>query len=152
MKFTSQLFSRAEESFKDEARLLLLCVGSLVTLNTFVFTHIASVVGPVHTFMEGSRVSKGRLKGELCFHCYVRFSCVPIYSFGFRHKQCASDQKDFTFAKFSSWWFSDADGSFRGGGRLPPPLSFFASGAVCFCARPYGIRGGWAPGHNSMQF
>ena len=76
-KFISQLFSKADESFKDEVRLLLLCVGSLVTLYTFVFTHIASVVGPVHTFKEGSRVSKGRLKGELCFHCYVHFLVFP---------------------------------------------------------------------------
>ena len=29
--------SSADESFKDETLLLLLCVGSLVTLHTFVF-------------------------------------------------------------------------------------------------------------------
>ena len=38
-----------------------------------------------------SRVSISRLKAELCFHRYVHFACVPIYGFGFHHKQCASN-------------------------------------------------------------
>ena len=83
--------SSTDESLKDETRLLLLCVGSLVTLHTFMFTHITSVVRPVHIFMVRSGVSKIRLKTELCFHYYVDFACIPICVFGFHHKQCDSD-------------------------------------------------------------
>ena len=72
------LFSRADESLKDETRLLLLWVGSLLTLHTFVLTRVTSVVKPLHTFMVRSRVSKSCLKAELCFHRYVHFSYVPI--------------------------------------------------------------------------
>ena len=36
-------------------------------------------------------VSESHLKAELCFHRYLRFTCVPMYGFGFLHKQCASD-------------------------------------------------------------
>ena len=32
----------------------------------------------------------------------VNTTCVPIYIFGLHHKQCASDQKDFTFEKFNT--------------------------------------------------
>ena len=64
--------------------------GWLVTLHTLVFTHIKSVVKPVHIFMARSRVSRSHLKVELCFHRYVHFACVPIYVFGLHHKQCAS--------------------------------------------------------------
>ena len=50
---TNQIFSSADESLKNKTRLLRLrlrvCwVGSLVTLHTLVFTHITSVVKPVH--------------------------------------------------------------------------------------------------------
>ena len=38
-----------------------------MTLYIFVFTYITSVVKPVHIFMAWSRVSKSRLKAELCF-------------------------------------------------------------------------------------
>ena len=75
MKFTTQLFSSADE---DETCLLLLLVGSLVILYTFVFTSITSVVKPVHICIVRSSVSKSRLKAELCCHRYVHFSCVPI--------------------------------------------------------------------------
>ena len=61
MKFTTQLFSSADESLKDETPLLLLGVSSVGTLYTFVFTHITSVVKPVHNFMARSRVPKSRL-------------------------------------------------------------------------------------------
>ena len=54
--------SSTDDSFKDEARVLLLWVGSLVTLHTFVFTYITSVVKPVHFFMARNRVSKNRFK------------------------------------------------------------------------------------------
>ena len=91
MKFSTQLFSSADKSLKDETHLLLLWVGLLVTLYIIVFTHIASVVKPVHIFMAGSRVSKSRLKAELCFYRYVHFSSVPMYNFGFHQEQCASD-------------------------------------------------------------
>ena len=76
-----KLFSSADESLKDETRLLLLWVGSLVTLQILVFTHITSVVKPVHIFMARSRVSKSRLKAELCFHLhrYVHFVFWYIY-------------------------------------------------------------------------
>ena len=39
--------------------------------------------------MTRSRVFKSCLMADLCFHCFVHFSCVPIYILGFRHKQCA---------------------------------------------------------------
>ena len=61
VKFTTQLFSSADESLKDETPLLLLGVSSVGTLYTFVFTHITSVVKPVHNFMARSRVPKSRL-------------------------------------------------------------------------------------------
>ena len=41
--------------------------------------YITFVVKPVHFFMARNRVSKNRLKVELCFHHYVHFACVPIY-------------------------------------------------------------------------
>ena len=44
-----------------------------------MFTHVISAVKAVHIFMARSRVSKCRLKAELCFHRYVHFACVPIY-------------------------------------------------------------------------
>ena len=40
---------------------------------------LTSVVRSVQIFMASSRVFKSRLKPELCFHCCVHFSCVPIY-------------------------------------------------------------------------
>ena len=67
VKFTTQLFSSIDQSLKGEIHLLLLLVGSLVTRYTFVFSHLASVVKPVHIFMARSRVSKSHLKVELCF-------------------------------------------------------------------------------------
>ena len=54
-------------------------ICSLVTLHTFVFTQITSVVGPGHFFIARNRVSKSRLKAELCFHRYIHFACVLIY-------------------------------------------------------------------------
>ena len=42
-------------------------------------------------FMVRSRVSKSRLKVELCFHRYVHFASVPILVFGSHDKQYASD-------------------------------------------------------------
>ena len=65
MKFTTPLSSSTDESLKDETRQLLLLVGSLVTLHTFVFTNITSADKPVHILMARSRVSKSRLKSEL---------------------------------------------------------------------------------------
>ena len=67
VKFTTQLFSSIDQSLKGEIHLLLLLVGSLVTRYTFVFSHLASVVKPVHIFMARSRVSKSHLKVELWF-------------------------------------------------------------------------------------
>ena len=67
VKFTTQLFSSIDQSLKGEIHLLLLLVGLLVTRYTFVFSHLASVVKPVHIFMARSRVSKSHLKVELCF-------------------------------------------------------------------------------------
>ena len=45
------MLSSAYESSKGEVRLLLLWVGLLVTLHTFVFTQIKYVVKPVHIYM-----------------------------------------------------------------------------------------------------
>ena len=49
--YTTQTFSSADESWKEETRLLLLWVGPLVTLHTIVFTYIASVVKPLFVFV-----------------------------------------------------------------------------------------------------
>ena len=87
--------SSADESLKDETRLLLLWVGSLLTLHTFVFTHITSMVKPVHTFMARSRISKSRLKAELCLNRYVHFSFVPIYIY---------TNKNLIFFLLSNWF------------------------------------------------
>ena len=59
--------------------------------------------------LYGERVSKSCLMGELCFHHFVHFDCFLIYIFSSHHKQCASNQKDFTFMKFTSQFFSSAD-------------------------------------------
>ena len=80
VKFITQLLSSADDSLENETRLLLLWVGSLVTLCTFVFTHITSMVKPVHIFMARSRASKSCLKTELCFHRYVHF---PVFRYIF---------------------------------------------------------------------
>ena len=50
---------------------------------------------------------------ELYFHCFLHFDCVPVYIFGFHHKQWASDQKDFTSVKFTSQLLSSADESLK---------------------------------------
>ena len=60
------VYTSANESLKDEKHLLLLCVGSLVTLYTFVFTHITTVVEPVHIFML-----KRTLFSSLCAYIYI---------------------------------------------------------------------------------
>ena len=85
------MFSSADESLKDETRLLLPWDGLLVTLRTFVFVHIASVLKSVRIFTARSRVSKSCLMAELYFYRFVKFGCVLIYIFGFHHKQCASE-------------------------------------------------------------
>ena len=93
--------------------ILCYCSELVVTLYTFVFTHITSVVKPVHIFMARSRVSKSPLKAELFYYRYVHFSSVPIYIFGFRHKWCASDQKEFAHVRFTNQLFSSADESLK---------------------------------------
>ena len=82
----TQLFSSTDKSLKDKTRLLLLWVGSLVAMHTLILTHTTSAAKPVHIPMARrhipmttSRISKSRLKAELCFHCYVHLSCAPIY-------------------------------------------------------------------------
>ena len=98
------VYSSADESIKDETRLLLLWVSSLVTLYTFVFTHMTYVVKPVHIFMAKSRVSKSRLKPELCFHRYVYFSCVPIYTYIYIHIYKLIYRNIYrNFIRFFSW-------------------------------------------------
>ena len=84
------LIRSADECFKDETRLLLLWNGSLVTLYTF-YPYLICDVKQVHILMVKSRVSKSCLMAELCFHRFVQLGCIPIYIFGFNHKQCASD-------------------------------------------------------------
>ena len=58
-----------------------------------------------------SRVSKSCLMADLCFHHFVHFDCVPIYIFGFHHKQCASDLNNFTFVKTFQLFSSDDESS-----------------------------------------
>ena len=76
--FVYIVVSSTDESFMDETRLLLLLVGSLVTLHTFVFTHITSAVKAVQFFMAKSRAFKSRLKAELGFYRFVHFD-LSIY-------------------------------------------------------------------------
>ena len=119
------MFSSADESLKEETRLLLIWVGSLVTLHTFVFTHITSVVKPVHIFMTGGRVSKSHLKAEISFHGYVHYIYPSLYIFSFHHKQCAIDYKDFTYMKFTTQLFSSFDESVKD--ETPLPLLWVGS-------------------------
>ena len=96
VKFTSQLFSSANETLKDKTHL-----------------HITSVVKLVHIFMVRNRISKTCLMAKFCFHCFVHFDGIPIYISGFHHKQCACDKKDFTVMKFSSQLCNSADESLK---------------------------------------
>ena len=96
----------ADESLKDKMRLLLLWVGSLVTLHSFVLTHKTPLLKQLHIFLATHRVSKSHLKAGFSFHRYVHFSCVLLYILGFHHKPGASDQKDFTHVKFTTQLFS----------------------------------------------
>ena len=45
------------------------------------------------------------LMAGLCFYRFVHFACVPIYIFGFHHKQYAN----FTFVKFITKMFNSAN-------------------------------------------
>ena len=68
-----------------------LCVADhLWPLMIFVFIHKTSVGKSVHVFTSRNKVSKSCLMAELFFHRFAHFDCVPIYIFGFHHKQCAS--------------------------------------------------------------
>ena len=118
VKFTTQMFGSADESLQNETLVLLVQVSLLLTPHTFVFIYITSVVKPVHIFMARSRYSKSRSKAELCHYGFEHFTCVPIYIFGFHHKQCACDQKDFTFVKFTSQMFGSADEPLKDETRL----------------------------------
>ena len=53
MMFISQLFSSVEGSLKDEMRLLLLWVGSLVTLQVLLFIYITSAVNQCTSLWRG---------------------------------------------------------------------------------------------------
>ena len=103
---------------KRSATVLSWFASDTVHLFVHVFTHITFVVKPVHILMARGRVSKSRLKAELCFHRFVHFACFPIYVFGFHHKKCASDKKDFTFVKFTTQLLSSADESLKDETRL----------------------------------
>ena len=76
--------------------MLLLRVGSLVTLHTLVFTHITSVVKPVDFFMARNRVFKNRFKGwalfpSLCAFCLCSDIYIDIYiSFCMESKNLSS--------------------------------------------------------------
>ena len=86
---TRSVVSSTDESFKDETRLLLLWVGSLVTPHTFVFTHITSVVKPVHFFMARNRVSKSRFKGRALFPSLCAFClCSDVYFWSLPQAVC----------------------------------------------------------------
>ena len=74
-----------------------------------VYIHVTSAGKSVHIVMARNKVFKILLMSELCFHRFGCFYCVPIYVFGFNNKQCASDQKGFTFVKLLSQLFSSAD-------------------------------------------
>ena len=63
----------------DKNAVFLIASTLLVTLHTFVFPYITSLVKPVLIFMLRRRVSTSCLKAELCFHRFEHFACVPIY-------------------------------------------------------------------------
>ena len=103
------MFSSTGASLKDETRSLLLWDNSLVTLHTFMFIHITSVLKPVYIYMAESKASKRHIINELWFHRFVHFGCLPIFIFGFHHKHCDSNYKDFTFVRLTSQMFSSND-------------------------------------------
>ena len=119
VKFTSQFFSNADESLKEETRLVLLSDGSLVTLYTLC-SYIYHLWGSQCTSLwQGTEFLKAvQWLSPVSIHHFVHFNCVLIYIFDFHHKRCASDQKDFTFVKFTSHLFSNTDESLKGEVRL----------------------------------
>ena len=88
VKFTSQLFSLVLKRRNASATALRWFVSDMAHI---VLIYVPSVVKPVHIFMVRNRVSKSCLMVELCYQHFVHFDCVPIYIFGFNHKQCASN-------------------------------------------------------------
>lgn len=89
-----------------------------MTLHNFVSIYITSAVKPAHMFMARKSVSKSCLIVKLCFHQYVHFLCVPIYIFRFHYKQCVSNEKHFTLAKFTSQMLNSTDESLKEEVRL----------------------------------
>ena len=79
VKFTTQLRWWVLKGRNASATALRWFAGETVHFCVHPYIHIRSAVKPVDIFMARSRVSKSHLKGDLCFHCYVHFSCVPIY-------------------------------------------------------------------------
>ena len=86
VKFNVQMVSSVDKSLMNETCLLLLWVGMLVTLQTFVFIHLTNMVRPVHVFMVRKRVSKNCSRAELFFQRLVHFDFLPIYYLGFHYK------------------------------------------------------------------
>ena len=89
-KFTCQLFKSADE-WKRTKRACYCSRWFAIDTTRIVFIHVTSVGKSVHIFKARNRVCKSCLMTELCFHCFVHFDCVPIFVFGFHHKQCANN-------------------------------------------------------------
>ena len=74
------------------------CILNCIYINTYIYIFICIIYYFIYIYIyiyistaRSRGVSESHLKAELCFHRYLRFTCVPMYGFGFLHKQCASD-------------------------------------------------------------
>ena len=77
VKFTSQLFSSANESLKDEACLLLLWDGLLVTLHTLCCVYLYNICGEVSAHLYGD---EKLFNGWALFQSFFAFwLCCDIY-------------------------------------------------------------------------
>ena len=75
------MFNSADESIKDELRLLLQWYGSPVTLHTCV--HQQNIWAKTSACLAKKRVSKSCFIVEPCFHHYALFGRVLICILGF---------------------------------------------------------------------
>ena len=100
--------------------LLIYYIYELFIINYvfIIFSIYVSIYLCIYISTARDRVSKSCLMAALFFHRFLHFDCVSIYIFGFHHKQCANDQKDFTLEKFTYQLFSSADESLNGEMRL----------------------------------
>ena len=104
LNLTSHMFSSTNEYINDTC-FLLFRDGFLVTLHTFLLIYIIVVTymmqKSVHIFITRRRISKTYLMAQHCLHRFKDFACILIYIFDFHNKQCANNQKVFSFFQFT---------------------------------------------------